>query len=116
MREFSDQFSLADLERIIAERGRSGDSSSWTAKLFAGGMDKAAKKLGEEAVETVIAAVGGDRQAIVSESADLVYHWLVVLALAGVPLAEVIGELERRTGQSGLAEKASRAKPGHGPG
>ncbi|MEP9387079.1 phosphoribosyl-ATP diphosphatase [Mesorhizobium sp. KR9-304] len=116
MREFSDQFSLADLERIIAERGRSGDSGSWTAKLFAGGMDKAAKKLGEEAVETVIAAVGGDRQAIVSESADLVYHWLVVLALAGVPLSEVIGELERRTGQSGLAEKASRTKPGHGPG
>ena len=109
-------FSLAELERIVAERGLSGDSGSWTARLFAGGMDKAAKKFGEEAVETVIAAVGGDRQALVSESADLIYHWLVVLALAGVPLSEVIGELGRRTGQSGLAEKASRAKPDHGPG
>ena len=108
-------FSLAELERIVAERGLSGDSGSWTARLFAGGMDKAAKKFGEEAVETVIAAVGGDRQALVSESADLIYHWLVVLALAGVPLSEVIGELERRTGQSGLAEKASRAGPDHGP-
>ena len=109
-------FSLAELERIVAERGLSGDSGSWTAKLFAGGMDKAAKKLGEEAVETVIAAVSGDKKALVSESADLMYHWLVVLALAGVPLSEVIGELGRRTGQSGLAEKASRAKPDHGPG
>ena len=109
-------FSLAELERIVAERGLSGDSGSWTAKLFAGGMDRAAKKFGEEAVETVIAAVGGDKKALVSESADLIYHWLVVLALAGVPLFEVIAELERRTGQSGLAEKASRAGPGHGPG
>ena len=102
------EFSLAELERIVAERGRSGDSGSWTAKLFAGGMEKAAKKLGEEAVETVIAAVGGDRRALVSESADLVYHWMDVLALADVPLSEVLAELERRTGQSGVAEKASR--------
>jgi phosphoribosyl-ATP pyrophosphohydrolase len=105
-------FSLAELEKIVAERGRSGDSGSWTAKLFAGGVDKAAKKLGEEAVETVIAAVGGDRNALISESADLLYHWLVVLALAGVPLSEVIAELERRTEQSGVAEKASRGEPG----
>jgi phosphoribosyl-ATP pyrophosphohydrolase len=105
-------FSLAELERIVAERGRSGDSGSWTAKLFAGGVDKAAKKFGEEAVETVIAAVGGDRKALVSESADLLYHWLVVLALAGVPLSEVVAELERRTAQSGVAEKASRGEPG----
>jgi len=102
------EFSLAELERIVAERGRSGDSGSWTAKLFAGGMDRAAKKFGEEAVETVIAAVGGDRTALVSESADLLYHWLVVLALAGVPLSEVLAELERRTTRSGIAEKASR--------
>lgn len=105
-------FSLAELERIVAERGRSGDSGSWTAKLFAAGMDRAAKKFGEEAVETVIAAVGSDRQALVSESADLLYHWLVVLALAGVPLSEVIAELERRTAQSGVAEKAARGGPG----
>ncbi|MCO5064170.1 MAG: phosphoribosyl-ATP diphosphatase [Rhizobiaceae bacterium] len=101
-------FSLQDLEKIVAERGRSGDPDSWTAKLFAKGMNKAAQKLGEEAVETVIAAVKEDRQGIVSESADLIYHWMVVLALAGVPLSEVLSELERRTGQSGIAEKASR--------
>ncbi|MFN4272053.1 MAG: phosphoribosyl-ATP diphosphatase [Aliihoeflea sp.] len=101
-------FSLHDLERIVAERAASGDANSWTAKLFAAGPEKAAKKLGEEAVETVIAAVGADRQALVSESADLLYHWLVVLALAKVPLDEVLAELQRRTAQSGVAEKASR--------
>ena len=104
-------FTLSLLENIVAERARSGDPSSWTAKLFVGGMDKAAKKLGEEAVETVIAAMQGDSAALVSESADLIYHWLVVLAVAGVPLSDVMAELERRTVQSGVAEKASR-KPG----
>ena len=102
------EFTLSDLEKIIEARARSGDLDSWTAKLFARGMDKAAQKLGEEAVEAVIAAVRGDRQALISESADLLYHWLVVLAIAGVPLADVLAELERRTGRSGLAEKASR--------
>ena len=101
-------FTLSELERIVAERGRSGAPDSWTAKLFAGGVDKAAQKLGEEAVETVIAAVSGDRAGVVSESADLLYHWLVVLALAGVPLDEVMAELEKRTGRTGLAEKAAR--------
>jgi phosphoribosyl-ATP pyrophosphohydrolase len=103
-------FSLADLERIVAERARSGDPGSWTAKLFSGGMDKAAQKLGEEAVETVIAAIKGDARGLVSESADLVYHWLVVLAIAGVPLSDVLDELHRRMGQSGMAEKASRSQ------
>lgn len=102
-------FTLSDLERIVAERGRSGAPDSWTAKLFAKGIDKAAQKLGEEAVETVIAAAKGDRAGVVSESADLVYHWLVVLALSGVPLDEVMAELEQRTGRSGLAEKAARS-------
>lgn len=102
------EFSLSDLERIVAERGRSGAADSWTARLFTRGMDKAAQKLGEEAVETVIAAVRGDAKSLVSESADLLYHWLVVLALAGVPLADVLAELQRRTGQSGVTEKASR--------
>lgn len=101
-------FTLADLERIVAERGRSGAADSWTAKLFAKGIDKAAQKLGEEATETVIAAVKADRAGVVAESADLLYHWLVVLALAGVPLDEVMAELKRRTSQSGVAEKASR--------
>ena len=105
-------FSLDDLEKIIAERGKSGDPASWTAKLFAGGVEKAAKKLGEEAVETVIAAVSRDEKGLVSESADLVYHWLVVLALAGVSLSDVMAELERRTAWSGIAEKASRPESG----
>ncbi|MER8429161.1 phosphoribosyl-ATP diphosphatase [Mesorhizobium caraganae] len=104
------EFSLSELETIIAQRARSGDPDSWTAKLFAKGMDKAAQKLGEEAVETVIAAVKGDKKALVSESADLIYHWLVVLGIAEVPLDDVLRELESRTGRSGVAEKASRSK------
>jgi phosphoribosyl-ATP pyrophosphohydrolase len=102
-------FTLADLETIIAERAHSGAADSWTAKLYKAGMDRAAKKLGEEAVETVIAAVSNDKTALVSESADLLYHWLVVLAVADVPLSDVMAELERRTNQSGLAEKAARS-------
>jgi phosphoribosyl-ATP pyrophosphohydrolase len=102
------EFTLAELERIVGERAASGDAQSWTAKLVAGGQAKAAKKLGEEAVETVIAAISGDRKALISESADLLYHWLVVLKIAGVPLSAVIDELESRTGQSGIAEKAAR--------
>ena len=91
-------FTLADLERIVAERARSGDANSWTAKLFTKGMDKAAQKLGEEAVETVIASVSGNREGIISESADLLYHWLVVLALADVPLEDVMAK--KTTGAS----------------
>ena len=101
-------FSLADLERIVTDRGRSGDPGSWTAKLFAGGQERAAKKLGEEAVETVIAAVSGNREGLVAESADLLYHWLVVLSIAGIPLSEVMDELARRTATTGIAEKAGR--------
>ncbi|RUX31940.1 phosphoribosyl-ATP diphosphatase [Mesorhizobium sp. M7A.F.Ca.US.011.01.1.1] len=104
------EFSLSDLEETIRERAHSGDPDSWTAKLFARGIDKAAQKLGEEAVETVIAAVKGDKQALVSESADLMYHWLVVLGLSGVSLSDVLKELEGRTRRSGIAEKASRPK------
>jgi len=101
-------FTLADLEKRIAERARSGDPNSWTAKLFSRGLDKAAQKLGEEAVETVIAAIRADKAAIVAESADLIYHWLVVLAISGVPLESVMAELEQRTERSGLAEKRAR--------
>ena len=103
-------FSLSDLEAIIAERATSGAADSWTAKLIAGGMPKASRKLGEEAVETVVAALSGSRDDLVSESADLLYHWLVVLAVAGVPLADVMAELERRTAMSGVEEKAARRK------
>ena len=104
-------FSLSDLEKIIHDRAHSGDPESWTAKLYARGIDKAAQKLGEEAVETVIAAVKGDKDGLVSESADLLYHWMVVLGIAGVPLNAVLDELGQRTGRSGIAEKASRQKP-----
>lgn len=103
-------FTFADLERIVAKRAAASAEESWTAKLVAAGQPKAAKKLGEEAVETVIAAIEGERNALVSESADLLYHLLVVLKIGGVSVAEVMAELERRTGQSGIAEKASRTK------
>ena len=103
-------FTLSDLERIISERASADQAESWTARLFAAGKEKAAQKFGEEAVETVIAAVGGDPQALISESADLIYHWLVVLAISGIPLDEVLAELERRTSRSGVAEKAARSR------
>jgi phosphoribosyl-ATP pyrophosphohydrolase len=101
-------FTLADLERIVDARAKADPSESWTAKLVASGQQKAAKKLGEEAVETVIAAIEGEKAALTSETADLLYHLIVVLKIGGVPLQDVMGELERRTSQSGLAEKASR--------
>ena len=101
-------FTLADLEAIVDARAKTDPSESWTAKLVAAGQQKAAKKLGEEAVETVIAAIEGDKAALTSETADLLYHLIVVLKIGGVALQDVMGELERRTSQSGLAEKASR--------
>lgn len=101
-------FSLSDLERIVAERASASPDQSWTAKLCAAGQAKAAKKLGEEAVETVIAAISQDRKNLTDEAADLLYHLLVVLKIADIPLSDVFAELERRTGQSGLQEKASR--------
>ena len=101
-------FSLADLERIVDARAKADPSESWTAKLVAAGQQKAAKKLGEEAVETVIAAIEGEKAALTSETADLLYHLMVVLKIGGVPLQDIMEELERRTSQSGLVEKASR--------
>ena len=101
-------FTLADLARTVAERAKASPEQSYTATLLAGGPAKSAKKLGEEAVEAALAAVQGDRSALVAEAADVLYHLLVVLEGAHVPLDEVMRELERRTAQSGLAEKASR--------
>jgi phosphoribosyl-ATP pyrophosphohydrolase len=101
-------FTLADLERIVATRAAADPAESWTAKLVAAGQQKAAKKLGEEAVETVIAAIEDKKADLTSETADLLYHLMVVLKIGGVPLQDVMEELERRTGQTGLAEKASR--------
>ena len=98
---------VARLAETIEGR-RGGDvSTSYTAQLLSD-LDRAAKKLGEEAVETVIAAAQGDRDALTAESADLIYHWLVVIAAAGVSLDEVAERLEAREGTSGLAEKANR--------
>ena len=102
-------FTLADLERIVADRALADPAQSWTAKLVSAGMPKAAKKLGEEAIETVIAATSQSRAELVGESADLLYHLMVVLKIAGIPLDEVMAALEGRTAQSGLAEKAGRA-------
>ncbi len=101
-------FSLADLEAIIAARAGATAEASYTKSLLDAGPARAAKKMGEEAVETVIAAIEGDSKALVSESADLLYHLLVLLRTRGLSLADVLAELERRTSQSGHAEKASR--------
>ncbi|GAK71530.1 phosphoribosyl-ATP pyrophosphatase [Agrobacterium rubi TR3 = NBRC 13261] len=101
-------FSLSDLERIVAERASASPDQSWTAKLVAAGQTRAAKKLGEEAVETVIAAISNDRKNLTDEAADLLYHLMVVLKIADIPLANVMAELHRRTGQTGLQEKESR--------
>ncbi|MDR3407908.1 MAG: phosphoribosyl-ATP diphosphatase [Methylovirgula sp.] len=101
-------FTLEDLAAIIAKRAEASAETSYTKSLLAAGPARAAKKLGEEAVETVIAAIEGEREALVSESADLLYHLLVVLEARGVALGEVMAELERRTRQSGHEEKASR--------
>lgn len=103
-------FSLTDLERIVAERASAPPEESWTAKLLAAGPERAAKKLGEEAVETVIAAVKGDRDELIAESADLLYHLLVVLKARDVALRDVLSQLEARTARSGLAEKAARPR------
>ena len=101
-------FSLTDLEAIVATRAKASPDESWTAKLYAGGQPKAAKKLGEEAIEAVMAAVTNDRDNLTYEAADVIYHLLVVLGIAGIPISDVLAELERRTGQSGLKEKAGR--------
>lgn len=101
-------FDLDKLATVIAERARAGGDKSYTKKLLDEGVQKCAKKLGEEATETVIAALSGGKEAVISESADLLYHLLVVLEARGVKLADIYAELERRTAQSGLEEKASR--------
>ncbi len=94
----------------IASRKGADPKSSYTAKLLAEGVEKCAKKLGEEATETVIAAVGGHKTELAKESADLLYHLLVVWAASGITPDEVYAVLSAREGQSGLEEKASRPK------
>ncbi len=102
-------FTLADLEARIAERASASPEESWTAKLIAAGPERAAKKFGEEAVEAVIAAVKGDRAELIAESADVLYHLLVVLKSRDIALQDVLSQLEARTARSGLAEKAARS-------
>lgn len=100
--------SLLRLEATIAARSGADPASSYVAKLNAKGLGKIAQKLGEEATETVIAALTEGRAELVGEAADLLFHLLVLLNAKDVPLSEVLAELDRREGQSGIAEKAAR--------
>lgn len=101
---------LAELaDEIVARRG-ADKATSYTARLLSQGIEKCAKKFGEEAVEAALAAMTGDRMHVVSEAADVIYHLLVLLTAADVPFESVMAELARRRGTSGIAEKASRHK------
>jgi phosphoribosyl-ATP pyrophosphohydrolase len=101
-------FSLEDLNERVAERAKASPDESYTAKLLRDGIDRCARKFGEEAVEAIVAAVSRDRPGLTAETADVLYHLMVLLQAADVKLADVMAELEKRTAQSGLAEKASR--------
>lgn len=104
-------FTLADLAKIIASRAANADpSSSYTAKLLADGIERAARKFGEEAIETVVAALKQDDRALTAEAADVLFHLLVVLQARGISLDAVMMELEARTRQSGIEEKSARGK------
>ncbi|WP_374391403.1 phosphoribosyl-ATP diphosphatase [Tabrizicola sp.] len=100
--------SLETLAATIATRKGADPETSWTAKLLSKGPEKCAEKFGEEAVEAIIEAVKGDRARLTSEAADVLYHLLVMLAARDVTLADVVAELDRREGTSGIAEKAGR--------
>lgn len=103
------QNALTRLADTIASRRNADPSESWTAKLLAKGPEKCAEKFGEEAIEAIIEAVKGDRDRLTSEAADVLYHLLVMLTARDVTLADVMAELERREGRSGIAEKAARS-------
>lgn len=101
-------FTLDDLERIVTIRAQADAGSSYTRSLIEAGPEKCAKKLGEEGVEAALACASGQKSELVSEAADVLYHLLVALKVRDVELREVMAELERRTAQSGHAEKAAR--------
>ena len=101
---------LASLEATINERAASRSGKSYTAKLLAGGTGVCAKKFGEESVEAILAAMEDDPAHLVAETADVLYHLLVMLRSRGVSLSQVMAELDRRTAQSGLEEKAARGR------
>ncbi len=105
---------LERLYKVVQERRKADPDTSYVAKRLKQGTAKIAQKLGEEAVETGIAAIGEDRDGIIKESADLLFHWLLLLADADIKVSEVMAELERREGISGLDEKASRKLKGKG--
>ena len=99
---------LTRLATTIEARKSADPEASWTAKLLAKGPEKAAEKFGEEAVEAIIEATKGDKAALTAEAADVLYHLLVMLAARDVAWTDVLAELEKRDGVSGLEEKASR--------
>ncbi len=101
---------LDELHAVLESRKQAAPETSYVASLYAKGRPTIAKKLGEEAAETIIAAIQGDRDALVYETADLWFHSLVLLAEAGIPPQAVLAELARRFGLSGHAEKAARTK------
>ncbi len=101
-------FDLSALERLVAERATADPSVSYTRQLLDSGIEKCAKKLGEEGVEAALAAVMKDREGLTKESADVLFHLLVVLRASGIPLADVMAELKSRTTRTGLEEKAAR--------
>ncbi|HEU5016976.1 MAG TPA: phosphoribosyl-ATP diphosphatase [Pseudolabrys sp.] len=103
-------FTLADLEQRVRARADASAAESYTRALLDKGVAHCAKKMGEEAFETAIAAVHEDKSRLIAEAADLVYHLLVVLQARGVTLGEVEAELQRRTAQSGHEEKAARSR------
>jgi phosphoribosyl-ATP pyrophosphohydrolase/phosphoribosyl-AMP cyclohydrolase len=103
---------LEGLARRLEARKSANPATSWTARLYAAGLDAILKKVGEEATETVLAAKGGDRSRVVEETADLWFHTMVMLANLGLGPEDVLEELDRRAGQSGLAEKAARTGSG----
>ena len=101
---------LHDLATTIEARKSADPDSSWTAKLLAKGPEKCAEKFGEEAIEAIIEAVKDDKQALTGEAADVLYHLLVMLASRDIALDDVLAELARRQGTSGITEKANRPK------
>ena len=100
---------LDDLYTTILTRKSASPDSSWTAQLLAKGPEKCAEKFGEEAVEAIIEAVKGDKDALAAEAADVIYHLLVMLAARDVSLDDVMAELAKRQGTSGITEKANRS-------
>lgn len=101
-------FSLEQLNDRVAQRAGASPDESYTARLLRDGIDRCARKFGEEAVELIVSAVSRDKEGLTGEAADVIYHLLVLLRSADVTLGDVMAELERRTGQTGLEEKASR--------